>query len=82
MAYTLLKEAAKKRTEYFVIEVAASTGWDGEEEVKATLPKQLVEFLMREVDVDGNGEEEQVSVFGYLLAWMVVFDSFEAAVSN
>ena len=82
MAYALLKEAAKKRTEYFVIEVAASAGGDGEEEVKATLPRQLVEFLVREVDVDGNGEEEQVGVFAYLLAWMIVFDSFEAAVSN
>ena len=82
MAYALIKEAARKRTEYFVIEVGASTGGDGEEEVKATLPKQLVEVLMREVDLDKNGEEEQVSVFGYILTWMVVFDSFETAVSN
>ncbi|KAF8156982.1 hypothetical protein B0H34DRAFT_711453 [Crassisporium funariophilum] len=45
MAYQLLRAAAKKRTEYYVIEAAVDT----ENTVKAVLPQELMEILQREL---------------------------------
>lgn len=94
MAYQLLQAAAKKRTEYFVIEAAVDT----EGVVKAELPIELMMILQREMqfgfgldeDIDGGGEGEETrmeedqngQLFGYLLAWMLVFDLFQDAVGQ
>jgi hypothetical protein len=43
LAYQFLKEAAKKRTEHFVIEA----GVDAEATVKAELPLELMDILRR-----------------------------------
>ncbi|CAA7268465.1 unnamed protein product [Cyclocybe aegerita] len=95
MAYELLRTAARKRTEYFVIEA----GVDTESVVKPTLPEELLEIVQREVNFgfvgqgagegegarkgqggEGEGMEEQgENVFGYLLGWMLVFDLFQDA---
>ncbi|KAF8955512.1 hypothetical protein BDZ97DRAFT_1764791 [Flammula alnicola] len=82
MAYQLLKAAAQKRTEYFVIEA----GVDTEAIVHATLPPELLDILRREmhfgydteVAEDDRGAQGQ-SLFGYLLGWMLVFDLFQDA---
>jgi E3 ubiquitin-protein ligase listerin len=90
-AYQLLQAAAKKRTEYFVIEAAVDT----EGVVQAELPIELMEILQRDMQfgigfgLDGGGgegeetvreEDKDHHVFGYLLAWMLVFDLFQDAV--
>ena len=97
-AYQLLQAAAKKRTEYFVIEAAVDT----EGVVKAELPAELMVILQREMqfgfNIDGDrgggedggeGEETRMEeedqnrhLFGYLLAWMLVFDLFQDAVGQ
>ena len=82
MAYQLLKAAAQKRTEYFVIEA----GVDTEAVVHATLPPELLEIIQRDLnfnygqDGEDEGGEHTQSLFGYLLGWMVVFDLFQDAV--
>lgn len=76
VAYALLKEAAKKRTEHFVIEVGANLSADEAKVVKPVFPVELLEILKKEVDFEWSGDGEQVNVFGYLLGWMIVFDSF------
>ena len=92
-----MQAAAKKRTEYFVIEAAVDT----EGVVKAELPIELMMILQREMqfgfniveDIDGGeesgeGEETRMEeeqnrhLFGYLLAWMLVFDLFQDAVGQ
>ncbi|KAF9477335.1 hypothetical protein BDN70DRAFT_881303 [Pholiota conissans] len=83
MAYQLLKAAAQKRTEHFVIEA----GVDTEAVVQATLPLELLEILQRdmsfgydgEIDEDLNGGDQSQNLFGYLLGWMLVFDLFQDA---
>lgn len=84
MAYQLLKAAARKRTEYFVIEA----GVDTESVVQAVLPAELLDIILRQMDFGerGNGDEEEAgeqtqNIFGYLLGWMLVFDLFQDAVS-
>jgi len=101
-AYQLLQEAAKKRTEYFVIEAAVDT----EGVVRAELPIELMAIVQRDMQFgfgfgvdegmgggDGGergGEGEQTAreedqnhhAFGYLLAWMLVFDLFQDAVGS
>lgn len=53
----------------------------GESDVEYSLPVELLEILKREVDLEEERpDDEMVDVFGYLLAWMVVFDSFIDAV--
>lgn len=47
MAYDLLQEAAKKRTEYLVIEV----GVDTESSVKPELPAELISLLQTSLDL-------------------------------
>ncbi|KAF8970121.1 hypothetical protein BDZ97DRAFT_1792056 [Flammula alnicola] len=82
MAYQLLKAAAQKRTEHFVIEA----GVDIEAVVHATLPPELLDILRREMQFgydaevaeDDRGEQGQ-NLFGYLLGWMLVFDLFQDA---
>ena len=82
MAYQLLKAAAQKRTEYFVIEA----GVDTDAVVHATLPPELLEIIQRDLNfnygLDGEheGGEHTQSLFGYLLGWMVIFDLFQDAV--
>lgn len=98
-AYQLLQAAAKKRTEYFVIEAAVDT----EGIVKAELPNELMMILQREIQFGFNIDEEGIvggeegsggeetrmeeedhnrHLFGYLLAWMLVFDLFQDAVGQ
>lgn len=87
MAYQLLQAAAKKRTEYFVIEA----GVDTESVVQATLPSELLEILRREIHSGSDTEvaydsydshtDQGQNLFGYLLGWMLVFDLFQDAVS-
>jgi hypothetical protein len=85
MAYQLLKVAARRRTEHFVIEA----GVDTEAVVQATLPLELLEILQRDInftydvetDEDLSGGDQSQNLFGYLLAWMLVFDLFQDAVS-
>jgi len=77
MAYKLLTTAAKKRTEHLVIEAGVATG---DNDVEYNLPMELLEILKKEVDLEGELDDDMVDVFGYLLAWMVLFDSFVDAV--
>ena len=96
MAYQLLRAAAKKRTEYFVIEAAVDT----EGVVQAEVPIELMAIIQRDIQFgfgfgldegmgdeerDGEGgettrEEQNHYVFGYLLAWMLIFDLFRDVV--
>ena len=77
MAYKLLTTAAKKRTEHLVIEAGVATG---DNDIEYTLPIELLEILKKEVDVEGELDDDTIDVFGYLLGWMVLFDSFVDAV--
>ncbi|TRM62271.1 hypothetical protein BD626DRAFT_558116 [Schizophyllum amplum] len=74
MAYQVLQGAAAKRTEHLVIESAVDT----EDAFKAELPSELVDLLSRVIDAEDVEQDEQ-SVFGYLLAWMLAFDLFQGA---
>ena len=84
MAYQLLKAAAKKRTEHFVIEA----GVDTEAVVHATIPNELLDIILREMhfgynlDAADNSQDQDQNMFGYLLGWMLVFDLFQDAVSG
>lgn len=80
MAYKMLREAAKKRTEYLVVEASI----DSDEPVQLDLPLELVQLLQNnfvEVDEDVAERAHNHSLFGYLLTWMLVFDLFTNAVS-
>ncbi len=58
MAYELLQEAARKRTEHLVIEA----GLDTESVVKSLLPWELVSLLQQSLDiVDIEEDESSVS---------------------
>ncbi|KAF8650294.1 hypothetical protein AX16_005322 [Volvariella volvacea WC 439] len=74
MAYRLLSVAAKKRTEYYVIEA----GVDTESTVKAELPLELLSILQQVINYQPAEavELEEQTPFGYLLGWMLLFDSF------
>lgn len=85
MAYQLLKVAAQKRTEHFVIEA----GVDTEATVKALLPIELLNVIQRDIHYSHTAEadeeaynDQSPNVFGYLLGWMLVFDLFQDAVSK
>ncbi|KAF8634833.1 hypothetical protein AX17_004084 [Amanita inopinata Kibby_2008] len=75
MAYRLLHAAAKKRTEYLVIEA----GVDVEYALKAELPSELIDIV--HLDLMGESEVllQEGHIFGYLLGWMLIFDSFQDA---
>lgn len=93
MAYRLLHEAARKYTEYMVIEAAV----ESEQPMKIELPLELVQILQRDLAVDESLDfEHQVGDLtcttcaalmraqhssGYFLAWMLAFDHFANAVS-
>jgi hypothetical protein len=92
MAYQFLQEAAKTRTESVVVEAAVDTTGN----LKADLPLELVDLLLRNVYDGEEGETEgQVGIFkcdpfvnlmpfqeifGYFLGWMITFDLFANAV--
>lgn len=83
MGYSLLHKAARKRTEYFVIESAVDT----EDNVSAEIPAELLAILQSNLalaegfhDSESDNVEMDLSelyaVSGYLLAWMIMFDLF------
>ncbi|KAF7968525.1 hypothetical protein HWV62_30179 [Athelia sp. TMB] len=72
MAYGLLQEAAKKRTEYLVIEA----GVDTEDLVQAELPVELTTLLQRSLNHEDDLANSDSVQLGYLLTWMVAFDLF------
>lgn len=89
MGYSLLHKAARKRTEYFVIESAVDT----EDNVSAEIPAELLAILQSNLplaegfhDSESDNVEMDLSelyaVSGYLLAWMIMFDLFIDAVST
>lgn len=57
MAYSLLQQAAKKRTEYLVVEAGVDTSG----EAKFELPPELLEILERALERDSEGQAEPVS---------------------
>jgi len=57
MAYQLLHEAAKKRTEYLVIEL----GVDTEDTIEAQLPIELIDILQQSLSL-GDGFEDNENV--------------------
>ncbi|KAI0341369.1 hypothetical protein BDW22DRAFT_1358876 [Trametopsis cervina] len=75
MAYKILREAAKKRTEYMVVEA----GVDTEEAIQLELPLELVALLYNVPDEDLDERSDNHGTFGYLLAWMLTFDLFTNA---
>jgi len=77
MAYQLLHESAKKRTEYIVIEAAVST--PDSDSIKPELPTELIAFLQKSINEE---DPDAPPTFGYLLGWMSVFDLFVDAVSG
>jgi hypothetical protein len=56
IAYQLLQEAARKRTEHLVIEA----GVDTEDNVKTELPIELIEILRRDILYGEIEHDEQV----------------------
>ena len=59
MAYQHLHEAAKKRTEYLVIE----TGVDTEDMIQAELPVELIDILQQTFDqADGLEQNDNVRI--------------------
>ncbi|KAG5352362.1 hypothetical protein C0989_002683 [Termitomyces sp. Mn162] len=74
MAYHFLALAAKKRTEYLVIEA----GVDSEGTVNMDLSGDLLNLLQRNVFVE-DAQSDSSNVFGYLLAWMLLFDLFDGS---
>ena len=88
MSYHLLGEAARKRTEHFVIESAVDT----ENVIKAEIPPELLTLLQQSLAFDDDFAEDgdhipmhpldgsHGDVLGYLLAWMITFDLFMNAV--
>ena len=77
MAYQLLHESAKKRTEYIVIEAGVSA--PDSDSIKPELPPELIAFLQQSIDEE---DPDAPPTFGYLLGWMSVFDLFVDAVSG
>ncbi|KAL0570451.1 hypothetical protein V5O48_011508 [Marasmius crinis-equi] len=73
MAYGLLRQAAKKRTEHLVVEA----GVDTEDKFKAELPHELLVALQQQsADLNFEETDQEQNVFGYLLGWMLLFDLF------
>lgn len=77
MAYQLLYESAKKRTEYIVIEAGVSN--PDSDSIKPELPAELIAFLQQSINEE---DPDAPPMFGYLLGWMSVFDLFVDAVSD
>ncbi|KAF9255353.1 hypothetical protein L218DRAFT_1008664 [Marasmius fiardii PR-910] len=73
MAYKLLQQVAKKRTEHLVVEA----GMDTEDKFKAELPHELLVALQQQSSDFNLGEiDQEQNMFGYLLGWMLLFDLF------
>lgn len=62
MAYQLLHEAAKKRTEHLVIETAV----DVDDTIKIELPAELLEIVHRNLDPDDLDESVCSSTSEYI----------------
>lgn len=77
MAYQLLSETARKRTEYLVIESAVDT----EQTFIADIPLELLS-LLDDAPILDQDETQPKTMFGYLLGWMVLFDLFKDAVGS
>ncbi|KAH0834818.1 hypothetical protein J3R83DRAFT_10427 [Lanmaoa asiatica] len=81
MGYHLLHNAARKRTEHYVVEA----GVDTEDVVKPELPPELFTILQQSLssgevlDLDEQSISRNKEVSGYLLAWMITFDLFTDA---
>ncbi|KAF9226338.1 hypothetical protein BS17DRAFT_807138 [Gyrodon lividus] len=81
MGHHLLQNAARKRTEHYVIESAVDT----EDVVKPKLPTELLAILQQSLnsgealDLDDQLTTRNMDVSGYLLAWMITFDLFIGA---
>lgn len=58
MIYPFLHEAAKKRTEYLVIEA----GVDADNVVEAQLPTELVNILRQSSTLEGDDQEQNENV--------------------
>lgn len=72
-AYQLLKQAAYKRTEHYVVEAAVEV----DNNFEATLPLELLAILLKVPDVlDGPRH----TVFGFLIGWSIIFDLFSGSV--
>lgn len=82
MGYHLLRNAARKRTEHYVIEA----GVDTEDVVKPELPPELLAMLQQSLssgemlNLDDQSIPRNKEMSGYLLAWMITFDLFTDAV--
>ena len=82
MGYHLLGNAARMRTEHYVIEA----GVDTEDVVKPELPLELLAILQQNLssgevlDLDEQSVVRNKEVSGHLLAWMIAFDLFADAV--
>ncbi|KAF8434511.1 hypothetical protein L210DRAFT_3763021 [Boletus edulis BED1] len=78
MGYHLLHNAARKRTEHYVIEA----GVDTEDMVTPEIPPELLAILQQSLglgealDLDEQPVPRNKEVSGYLLAWMITFDLF------
>jgi E3 ubiquitin-protein ligase listerin len=75
MAYEMLQRAARKRTEQVVVEA----GVDSEGTYEPRLPAELLTIIV-EQQLPEVAEVSTRRDFGYLLAWMLVFDLFSGAV--
>ncbi|KAF9239333.1 hypothetical protein BU15DRAFT_74748 [Melanogaster broomeanus] len=84
LGYHLLQNAARVRTEHYVIESAVDT----EDTVKPELPTELLAILQQSLgsgealDMDDQLTTCNMEVSGYLLAWMTMFDLFTGASSK
>ncbi|KAG6844999.1 hypothetical protein H0H87_001771 [Tephrocybe sp. NHM501043] len=76
MAYRFLAIAARKRTEFLVIEA----GVDTEGVVDIRISEDLLNILQRSPGIEDGGLESS-NVFGYLLGWMLLFDLFRESVN-
>ncbi|KAG6379677.1 hypothetical protein JVT61DRAFT_10198 [Boletus reticuloceps] len=78
IGYHLLHNAARKRTEHYVIEA----GVDTEDMVTSEIPPELLAILQHSLgsrealDLDEQPVPRNKEVSGYLLAWMITFDLF------
>ncbi|TDL24483.1 hypothetical protein BD410DRAFT_785971 [Rickenella mellea] len=74
MAYSMLQQAAKRRTEHLVVEAGVDTSG----EATFHLPTELLNVLSRALE--GNDESQvEYNPFGYMLGWMIIFDLFNDA---
>ncbi|EJD05481.1 uncharacterized protein FOMMEDRAFT_103536 [Fomitiporia mediterranea MF3/22] len=73
MAYEPLFRAARKRTEYLVVEAAVETS---NEMSSYEIPPELLQVLQDALEPDDGSDPK---TFAYLLGWMIIFDLFDEA---